>query len=60
MLFERIYEPKDLKDYPEKSHRKAVRAVIMNGDRLLMLKTVHGDYKFPGGGSMRVREVKKL
>lgn len=38
---------------PEKcsmNERQAVRAVIFYGDKLLMVKTNRGDYKFPGGG----------
>jgi 8-oxo-dGTP pyrophosphatase MutT (NUDIX family) len=30
--------------------RVAVRAVAIDGDRLLLLRSRHGDYKFPGGG----------
>jgi 8-oxo-dGTP pyrophosphatase MutT (NUDIX family) len=30
--------------------RVAVRAVILDGDRLLMLRSLEGDVKFPGGG----------
>ena len=30
--------------------RTAARAVLPRGDRLLMLRSRHGDYKFPGGG----------
>lgn len=32
------------------SKREAVRAVIFKNDKLLMIKTNKGDYKFPGGG----------
>lgn len=32
------------------NHREAVRAVILSDDKLLMVLTNKGDYKFPGGG----------
>lgn len=32
------------------NERQAVRAVILNENKLLMVKTNKGDYKFPGGG----------
>lgn len=31
-------------------HRVAVRGIIYDNDKLLMVQTKHGDYKFPGGG----------
>ncbi|MGB7593958.1 MAG: GNAT family N-acetyltransferase [Erysipelotrichaceae bacterium] len=31
-------------------HRQAVRAVIFNEDRLLLVRSASGDVKFPGGG----------
>ncbi|SHK09672.1 NUDIX domain-containing protein [Anaerocolumna jejuensis DSM 15929] len=47
--------------------REAVRAVILLENKLLLVKTVRGDYKFPGGGRKAeeddrealVREVKE-
>jgi len=30
--------------------RRAVRAIARNGDALFLLRSRHGDYKFPGGG----------
>lgn len=47
--------------------REAVRAVILLENKLLLVKTVRGDYKFPGGGKKTgeddrealVREVKE-
>lgn len=38
-----------VKDYRIKS-RTAVRAIIFNGDKILLVSTNKGDYKFPGGG----------
>lgn len=32
------------------NQRNALRAIIFNDDKLLMIKTNKGDYKFPGGG----------
>lgn len=32
------------------NQRKAVRAVILNGDKILLIQTNKGDLKFPGGG----------
>lgn len=43
----------DLKDYVEKGtvfKRKAVRGIIKNCDRYLVIHGKYGDYKFPGGG----------
>lgn len=34
----------------EVNRRTAVRAALQYGDRILMVKTNRGDYKFPGGG----------
>lgn len=31
-------------------HREAVRAVLLENDMIFMVHTVHGDFKFPGGG----------
>jgi 8-oxo-dGTP pyrophosphatase MutT (NUDIX family) len=47
--------------------REAVRAVILLENKLLLVKTIRGDYKFPGGGRKTgeddrealVREVKE-
>ncbi len=33
--------------------RKAVRAIILRGDQVLMVVNTNGDYKFPGGGVKR-------
>lgn len=42
-----------IKDISNKHHiveRTAIRGVIKNNDKLLMVLTNKGDYKFPGGG----------
>lgn len=49
------------------NHRVAVRAVVLNGVNILLIKTNRGDYKFPGGGvkegesheNALIREVKE-
>ncbi len=55
MLFQRFYEPQNLPLTGGKSYRKAVRAVIMKNGQILMLRTINGDYKFPGGGVKKRR-----
>lgn len=37
--------------------RKAARAVIFNGDSILMILTNKGDYKFPGGGIKKEEQI---
>ena len=37
-------------DYKRKTVREACRGIIIDKDRILMVKTSKGDYKFPGGG----------
>ncbi|HCW74673.1 MAG TPA: hypothetical protein DHM90_13805 [Clostridiaceae bacterium] len=31
-------------------HREAVRAVVMEEEKIFMVHTINGDFKFPGGG----------
>lgn len=38
------------KDLVKINYRYAVRAIIVNSDKILMIQTNKGDYKFPGGG----------
>lgn len=43
----------DLRDYDETENvfqRKAVRGIIKNGNKYLIIHGKYGDYKFPGGG----------
>ena len=43
----------DLKDYVKNGtvyHRTAVRGIIQQGDKLLLIAGKYGDCKFPGGG----------
>ncbi len=56
MLFQRFYKPQNLPLTSGKSYRKAVRAVIMKNGQILMLRTINGDYKFPGGGVKKDEE----
>ena len=39
--------------YTRKSIRRAVRAIIIQDNKILMVHTNKGDYKFPGGGVKR-------
>lgn len=56
LLFQKTYEYDGLSEYQNKAYRKAVRAVVLKEGKILMLKTVNGDYKFPGGGVKRGEE----
>ena len=40
------------------NQRIAVRAVIMDGDRILLVRTKKGDYKIPGG-AVKLREMRE-
>lgn len=43
----------DLKDYTEGGtvfRRKAVRGIVKQGEKYLVIYSKYGDYKFPGGG----------
>lgn len=61
MAFQRIYEELQLVELSQKVYRKAVRAVIEEKGKLLLLKTNQGDYKFPGGGvKLREKEEEAL
>ena len=37
-------------EYTKKSIRRAVRAIVIQDNKILMVHTNKGDYKFPGGG----------
>lgn len=56
MFFQYLYESENLPLTRGKSYRKAVRAVIMKNGQLLMLRTINGDFKFPGGGVKKEEE----
>ena len=40
--------------------REAVRAIILNNDNILMVKSNRGDYKFPGGGMEEGKVMRRL
>ncbi|MGL4773559.1 MAG: NUDIX domain-containing protein [Clostridium sp.] len=46
----KICEDESLLDYNNKFNRIAVRAVIIKGEKILLVKSNRCDYKFPGGG----------
>ncbi|MDT8717934.1 NUDIX domain-containing protein [Clostridium sp. 19966] len=51
MIFKEVLDYAESDKVHSKIHtRKAVRAVILKGDKLLMVHSNRGDYKFPGGG----------
>lgn len=39
--------------------REAVRAVILFEQKLLLIRTIRGDYKFPGGGRKKAEGLKE-
>lgn len=49
-MFEVIMGVPEIPQGYEINKRTAVRAALRYGDRILMVKTSRGDYKFPGGG----------
>ncbi len=54
MIIDEVLGIQTVKDeYTKKSIRRAVRAIIIKDDKILMVHTNKGDYKFPGGGVKR-------
>ena len=45
-----ICDDEKVLEYKKSFKRAAVRAVIINGEKILLVKSNKGDYKFPGGG----------
>lgn len=45
-----ICDDEKVLEYKNSFDRVAVRAVIMHGEKILLVKSNKGDYKFPGGG----------
>jgi 8-oxo-dGTP pyrophosphatase MutT (NUDIX family) len=50
MNFEMIIEEPILKSFEKTKERIAIRAIIMTNNRILLVQSNRGDYKFPGGG----------
>lgn len=50
MIFDEVIGIQNRIDGTDISLRVAARAIIMNGNKLLMVHNNKGDYKFPGGG----------
>lgn len=50
MKFNEILGIKEIEDNMKINNRIAVRAVIPEGNKILMVHSNKGDYKFPGGG----------
>lgn len=50
MYFNKILGIKELDKDENVFYRVAMRAIILKGDKILMVKSNTGDYKFPGGG----------
>lgn len=50
MKFDEILGIKKIEDNVKMNNRVAVRAVITEGNKILMVHSNKGDYKFPGGG----------
>ena len=50
MLFNKVIGLNLMEKNKKVFQRKAVRAIIINEDKILLIKTNKGDFKFPGGG----------
>ncbi|MFJ7405043.1 MULTISPECIES: NUDIX hydrolase [unclassified Lysinibacillus] len=50
MIFNKIFEESNIKNYNNTMSREAVRAIIVNENRILLVHSNRGDFKFPGGG----------
>lgn len=50
MNFDMIIEEPILTDYEKTIERIAIRAIIMANNRILLVQSSRGDFKFPGGG----------
>ncbi len=52
MIFNYILGPQEIdREKLKISSRTAIRAVVIKEDKILMVHTNRGDYKFPGGGA---------
>ncbi|MEO4052285.1 NUDIX domain-containing protein [Solibacillus sp. CAU 1738] len=67
MKFSKIVEAANITNYNNTKIREAVRAIIVKNDKILLIHSNKGDYKFPGGGieekeshcEALIREVKE-
>ena len=50
MYFNKVLGMKEFGKDEKVFYRVAIRAIILQGDKILMVKSNTGDYKFPGGG----------
>ena len=50
LLFNKLFASDDCADKDSYFCRQAVRAVVVHDDKLLLVHSNKGDYKFPGGG----------
>ncbi|MFJ7663991.1 NUDIX hydrolase [Lysinibacillus sp. NPDC097162] len=50
MIFNKIFEESNIKNDSNMISREAVRAIIVNENRILLVHSNKGDFKFPGGG----------
>jgi ADP-ribose pyrophosphatase YjhB (NUDIX family) len=50
-MFHKVIGEQEQPDISVKmNYREAVRAVVMEDDKILLVRSNLGDYKFPGGG----------
>lgn len=50
MIFNKVIEEQRIVDDCKVTYRDAIKAVILRKNKILLLHTNKGDYKFPGGG----------
>ncbi|MFJ7665755.1 NUDIX hydrolase [Lysinibacillus sp. NPDC097195] len=50
MIFSQIFEQTTSNHCTNTIYREAVRAIIINNQKILLVHSEKGDYKFPGGG----------
>lgn len=61
MIFNQVLGLKEVnKDKVNISFREAVRAIIVQDKKILMVHSNKGDYKFPGGGANNEEIVKSV
>ncbi|WP_318617554.1 NUDIX domain-containing protein [Sporosarcina sp. YIM B06819] len=50
MIFTNVMEEQQIEGDSKVNYREAIRAVIVRKNKILLIHTNKGDYKFPGGG----------